>query len=135
MKFSRHNGRSGTYRPTRSSKADGHKPPFEVKGYPPIWLHWWWKTARLADGRTSLKGHTMRRAGLLIAGCLLASGAGLALAAPASASVGSGGDHPHCHHGHGYYDSDYSYWHRHRHHYHGGLSLNIGIGIGLGIGH
>ena len=73
----------------------------------------------------------MRRAGLLIAGCLLASGTGLALASPASASVGDRHGHRHDSHcRHGYYVDDYPYWHRHRHH-HGLLSVNIGIGINL----
>jgi hypothetical protein len=70
----------------------------------------------------------MRRAGLLIAGCLLASGAGLALASPASASVGYRDGHYNCHDVH--YGHSHSYWHRHRHHYHGGL-LSVHLGIGL----
>jgi hypothetical protein len=81
--------------------------------------------------QTSLKGHTMRRAGLLIAGCLLASGAGLALAAPASAAVGDDHGNRHCYHGHGYFVDDYPYWHHHRRHHHGLLSVNIGIGVNL----
>ena len=69
----------------------------------------------------------MRRVGLLIAGCLLASGAGLALASPASAAVGDHYGHRHnvhCYHGHG---DDFLYWHRH--HHHGLLSVHLGIDI------
>ena len=76
----------------------------------------------------------MRRAGLLIAGIFLATGAGLAMAAPASAAGRSGGDGWwNCDHGNScYYDDcydDYDY-HHYRHHYHGGIWVGVGIGIG-----
>lgn len=95
----------------------------------------------------------MRRAGLLIAGIFLVTGAGVAVANPAAASPGSGTDRPrgyHCHwyNGHGHwvdwYDGDhrrrYCHIHRHRGHGHGlghghghGPGL-IGIGVHIGIG-
>jgi hypothetical protein len=78
-----------------------------------------------------LKGHIMRRTGLLIAGFLLASGAGLALASPASAAARTDSYRPHhsqCHHGQHYghwYGND---WYGHHHHHGGGLHFGIGIG-------
>jgi len=71
----------------------------------------------------------MRRAGLLIAGVFLATGAGLALSAPASAAVNGGwcdDDY-----GHGYYYGDYHYHHHggYHHRYHHGGSVWIGIGV------
>jgi hypothetical protein len=86
----------------------------------------------------------MRRAGLLIAGVFLATGAGFAFSSPASAAGTSGGsttaastarhDHPNCDGwGNGYHDdwgngfnddwgNSYNdgcrYWHHRRHHHH-----------------
>jgi hypothetical protein len=75
----------------------------------------------------------MRRLGLLVAGGLLASGAGLALATPASAAVQSGGDRPrHSDCDHGYGDDYYHHHSHHGHHGHGGIFIGIGIGIGIG---
>ena len=74
----------------------------------------------------------MRRAGLLIAGVFLATGAGLAMTAPASAAGRSGGDHRgDCDQGHSHYYDDFHY--RHFHH-HGGIRIGIDIGIGIGLG-
>jgi hypothetical protein len=100
----------------------------------------------------------MRRPALLIAGMLLATGAGLAAASPASAAVSGGsGDssrwHCHWYNGHDWpdywddwfddgpwnarrYDNDNRrrYCHSHRHgHWHGNGHVSIGIGSG-GIG-
>jgi hypothetical protein len=76
----------------------------------------------------------MRRAGLLIAGVFLATGAGLAMTAPASAAGRSGGDHHwDCDHGHSYYDHDYNYddyYYHHHFRHHGGIWIGIGIGLG-----
>jgi len=70
----------------------------------------------------------MRRAGLLIAGVFLATGAGLALSAPASAAVNGGWCDDY---GHGYYHGDYHYYHHggYYHRYHHGGSVWIGIGV------
>jgi hypothetical protein len=76
----------------------------------------------------------MRRAGLLIAGVFLATGAGLAMTAPASAAGRSGGDHHwDCDHGHSYYHHDYDYddfYYHHHFRHHGGIWIGIGIGLG-----
>ena len=106
----------------------------------------------------------MRRPGLLIAGMLLAAGAGLAVANPASAAVGhSGADTPrwyHCHYHNGSHwndwDDDWDDWgarrddqsdhrrwchtHRYRGHGHGHghgnghVSVNLGNGDGIHVG-
>jgi hypothetical protein len=71
----------------------------------------------------------MRRAGLLIAGVFLVTGAGLALSSPASAAGTSGAgtatastarhDHPDCDDwGQCYNDNYYYYWHHHHHRHH-----------------
>jgi hypothetical protein len=59
----------------------------------------------------------MRRAGLLIAGVFLATGAGVALASPASAAGTSvNHSHPDCgDNNHGYQDH---HWNRHHHRWH-----------------
>ena len=82
----------------------------------------------------------MRRAGLLIAGFLLASGAGLALATPANAAVSSDSGHPwhsYCSHNGHYHGQGYDHWYHHGHyyhgHHHGGIHIGIGIGIGIGL--
>jgi len=68
----------------------------------------------------------MRRAGLLIAGAVLATGAGLAMASPASAAGSSGGGDPwDCDYGHSYYNpyhhyNRYHHWHKYYgNHYYG----------------
>ncbi|MDT4990278.1 MAG: hypothetical protein QOH97_170 [Actinoplanes sp.] len=70
----------------------------------------------------------MRRAGLLIAGVFLATGAGLVLSSPASAAGTSGAstatastarhDHPDCDEWSQCYDNNYYYWHHHHRHHH-----------------
>jgi hypothetical protein len=103
----------------------------------------------------------MRRPGILLAGMLLATGAGLALASPASAATGySGADTPrwyHCHSHYGHWDDDWfwddggdhwtarssshdshrRYCHNHRHGGHGyghgyGHGGHVSVGIGAG---
>ena len=97
----------------------------------------------------------MRRAGLLIAGMFLVTGAGLAVANPAAAAPNSGADRPrgyHCHwyngqgHWNDWYDWDDGddwrdvrrrYCHSHRRgmsHGHGGHGGLISIGVGVHIG-
>ena len=96
----------------------------------------------------------MRRPGVLLAGLLLATGAGLALSSPAAAApAGPGVDGPrwHCHwsSGHNWYDDDWDdgdhwsdhrrrYCHRHRHgQWHGGHVIvgNGGVFVGGGGHH
>jgi hypothetical protein len=78
----------------------------------------------------------MRRAGLLIAGVFLATGAGLALSAPASAAGVSGGHHPSdCHHHGHYYGHHHGYYHGHYYGYgYGSYGGSISVGIGIHIG-
>jgi hypothetical protein len=90
----------------------------------------------------------MRRAGLLISGVLLATGAGLSLATPASAAVGSDSHRPrhhycqsydsycghdrgyYCNDGWGYWNNDRGYWNNDRGYY-GNVSVGVAIGVGL----
>jgi len=102
----------------------------------------------------------MRRAGLLIAGMFLVTGAGLAVANPAAAAPNAGADRPrgyHCHwyNGHGHWNDWYDWddgddwdgpWHNgdsrrrycHRHrgmgHGHGHGLISVGVGVHIGIG-